>query len=195
LRALPTVAMSVPDARIVLVGDGDALPDHRATAEALGVTNRVVFAGRKSGENLVNAYRQASVVAVPSTAEAEASPMVLIEAMACGRPVVASRIGGIPLLVNDGYDGLLVESGNVGELAAACIRLLADPDLAAEFGRRGRQKVEADFSWPSRLSAYDQLFTEILVKRASGYPYASIGCAGEELTGVRTHSHLATEQL
>jgi glycosyltransferase involved in cell wall biosynthesis len=71
-----------------------------------------------------------------------------MEAMACGKPVVASRVGGIPELVRDGTDGILVESGDVEALADSILRLLKDPALRKRMGKAGRQRVKA-FKWDS----------------------------------------------
>ncbi|WP_181642543.1 glycosyltransferase family 4 protein, partial [Nocardioides massiliensis] len=102
LDAFAAVARERPDARLVLVGDGDDVPALRAHATALGIDSRVAWRGALSGAALVDAYQRASVVALPSLTEAESFGMTLIEAMACGRPVVGSRIGGIPFVVRDG---------------------------------------------------------------------------------------------
>ena len=112
LGAFAQIARAVPAARLELVGDGDAVDGLRRLAVGLGVQDRVDFRGALSGAELVAAYRRASVVALPSLTEAESFGMTLVEGMSCGRPVIGSRVGGIPGVVTDGHDGLLVPPGD-----------------------------------------------------------------------------------
>jgi starch synthase len=91
----------------------------------------------------------------------EALPKVVVEAMACGKPVVATRTGGIPELVDDGETGLLVSFGNPEELAGRLISLLEDEEIMTSMGRKGRERVEKMFTWHAvaeRIKAtYDEL--------------------------------------
>ena len=86
-----------------------------------------------------------------------------MEAMACGKPVVASRVGGVPELVRDGVDGLLVDAGDVRALSSAIVRLLEDDGLRAKMGKAGALRVQ-DFSWDSTakvvLQAYESALTQ-----------------------------------
>lgn len=162
LRAFVTVAREVPDAQLVLVGGGDAVADHRRDAARLGLEGRVTFTGELTGERLAAAYGSATAVVLPSTTEAESFGMCLIEGMACAKPVIGSNVGGIPFVITDGEDGLLVPPGDADALAACCARLLTDPTLAASLGANGRCKVVADYTWQSRVAQYDRLFRELL---------------------------------
>jgi glycosyltransferase involved in cell wall biosynthesis len=80
--------------------------------------------------------------------------MTLIEAMACGRPVIGSAVGGIPKVIDDGVSGLLVPPGNVQELADACVRVLDDDALADRLGEFGRDRVVREFTWTPTLDRY-----------------------------------------
>ena len=95
----------------------------------------------------MRAYQEASVVVLPSLTEAESFGMTLVEAMACGRPVVGSRVGGIPGVVRDGVDGLLVPPGDAPALAEALRRLLTDEELGATMGAEGRRAAESTWDW------------------------------------------------
>jgi glycosyltransferase involved in cell wall biosynthesis len=161
IRAFVHVVDKMPDARLRIVGDGNALDDHRRLAAELGVRPSVDFSGALTGPALVEAYQQAAVVALPSLTQAESFGMSLIEAMACGKPVVGSRIGGIPDVIDDGRDGFLVNPGDVDDLAARCIELLGDPAAAAAMGRRGRQKVLERFTWQDRVDAYEEMLLSL----------------------------------
>jgi glycosyltransferase involved in cell wall biosynthesis len=170
LDAFSSVLEEVPDAELVLVGDGDAVDQHRRHAAELGIPDRVRFRGALRGAALVEAYQEASVVVLPSTTDAEAFGMTVIEAMACKKPVVGSRVGGVPFVIDDGRDGLLVPPADSDALARACVRLLRAPGLAAELGERGFAKVTRDYSWPARIEQYDEIFGQVLDdgRRAGG---------------------------
>jgi glycosyltransferase involved in cell wall biosynthesis len=132
-----------------LVGDG---PDRqlleRAIADA-GLDGRVVLDGAIDRDALGALLAETDVVVAPSVPTAqgkrEGIPVVLMEAMSSGLPVVASRLSGIPELVEDGVSGLLAAPGSVDELAAALLRLEHDPELRERLGRAGRERVVADF--------------------------------------------------
>jgi glycosyltransferase involved in cell wall biosynthesis len=162
LRAFALVAADDPQARLHVVGSGDALDDHRALAAALGVADRTRFSGHVEGADLVAAYQHARALVLPSLTEAESFGMTLIEAMACARPVIASRVGGIPDVVQDGVQGLLVAPGDAAALAAACRTLLADDALCAALGARGRLRAEQAYAWPAQTAAYLDLFRGLL---------------------------------
>ncbi len=165
LDAFAVIHRARPDARLDLVGDGDAIDAHRQHARRLGIESGVRFWGSLTGAALVDRYRGATVVVLPSVSEAESFGMTLIEAMACGRPVIGSDIGGIPTVIAHEIDGLVTPPGDPAALAAACLRLLDDPDLARQFGRNGRAKVRADYGWPSRVAAYEKVFQTLTPDR------------------------------
>ncbi|MEU9174141.1 glycosyltransferase [Streptomyces sp. NPDC048420] len=161
VRAFAHLVRTVPDARLRLVGDGDALPGLRALATELGVADRLETPGALSGEALMEAVRTAAVLALPSLTEAESFGMALVEAMACATPVVGSEVGGIPHVVDGGETGLLVPPGDPDALAAACAKLLADGDLADRMGAAGRRTAEERYAWPKLTARYLQLFREL----------------------------------
>jgi glycosyltransferase involved in cell wall biosynthesis len=134
LRALPV------GTRLVVAGTGSEEPALRAQAARLGLSG-VEFVGWKEGEALAALQRDAIATVLPCD-WFEAFGLVLVESFLQGRPVVASRVGGVPEVVEDGDDGLLVPPGDPAALAGALARLLADPAAAAEMGLRGRAKAE-----------------------------------------------------
>ena len=107
--------------------------------------SRSIFAGHLSGDTLKTTIEKASVVVVPSEWY-ENCPMSVLEAMAYGKPVVGSRMGGMPELIEDGKTGLLYEAGNVSELAAAINKLMASSTMRQEMGAAGRLRVTQNFS-------------------------------------------------
>jgi glycosyltransferase involved in cell wall biosynthesis len=165
LRAFARLMNDVPDARLRLVGSGDAVEEQRELARSLSITDQVEFTGELTGQALVDAYSRARAVVLPSLTEAESFGMTLIEAMACERPVIGSAVGGIPCVIDDGQNGLLVPPGDAEALAAACRRLLADDDLCARLASNGRRTVETRYAWPELLANYLNVFRSLLSSR------------------------------
>lgn len=106
---------------------------------------RVVFTGALPQEKLLPYYQKADVVINPSLSEAFG--MSLVEAMATQTPVVATKIGGMPEIVDDGKTGLLTDPGDTSALANAIIKIISQPNLAHKMGRAGRQKVLKHYTW------------------------------------------------
>lgn len=137
-----------------VVGDGDWRPDLEREAAALGVADRVDFAGRLPFAELLAAYRGCGVFAMPSRVDrrprgmwtGEGLGIVYVEAQACGRPVVASTEGGAPDAVVHGETGLLADPRDPHAVADAAAHLLADPGAAARMGAAGRRFVDEHFS-------------------------------------------------
>lgn len=127
LDALPQLRTLVPQARLDVVGAGDDLGALQKQAADLGVADLVTWRGRVDHADLPVHYRRAGVTVLPSLTESESFGMTLVEAMACGSPVVASAVGGIPYAVRDGVDGRLVPPGDPTALADALAASLTDP--------------------------------------------------------------------
>ncbi|HZP53708.1 glycosyltransferase family 4 protein [Actinocrinis sp.] len=162
IRALAGLS-DLPDVRLKLVGDGDALPDHLELAASLGVADRVESLGSLDGADLVEAVQSAAVLVLPSLTDAEAFGMVLLEAMACATPVVASSVGGPAFVLENGESGLLVPPGDPAALEKACRSLLEDTELADRMGASGRRRVEEQFAWPALTRRYAGLFRTLTV--------------------------------
>jgi len=144
LRAWPAVHSAVPRARLLVVGGGRRLKGYQAWVRAHGWTE-VHFIGHVSAEDLVRYYQTADVFCAPSTGQ-ESFGIVLLEAMAAGRAIVASRIPGYAEVLEDGAEGLLVEPKSSAALAAALIGLLGDPDRRRSMGEHGRRKASG-YDW------------------------------------------------
>lgn len=161
LAAMRQVRRRHPDARLVLVGSGDRVPELRERAPQ----EKLVLEGRLPDHRLVDAYAASAVVCLPSTSDAESFGMVLAEANACGRPVVGSRIGGIPDFVRDGDNGLLATPGDPADLARCLNAMLDDPEAASRMGQRGRARVRREHDWADLARA-----TETVLRRAADTP-------------------------
>jgi glycosyltransferase involved in cell wall biosynthesis len=137
LTAAQEVRAAQPTARFLVVGSGPQRAALESLRAELGLAEAVTFIGYQ--ENVATILATSDVVALPS--RAEGFPVVLIEAMAMARPVVASCVGGVPDLVRHGETGLLVPPNVPARLARGMLRLLENPDLAARLGEAGRQHV------------------------------------------------------
>jgi len=150
-------AMRSVEGHLTVVGDGWERATSERSAADLGIAGRVSFAGWLAGDELHRVYRRASVVALPSLWP-EPFGLVGIEAMAFGRPVVASMTGGVEEWLQPGVTGIAVAPGRVPDLAAALDRLLDDPRLRASMGTSARAAVEARFSEQAHVDSLVELY-------------------------------------
>jgi len=142
LRAMAEVISKAPEARCLVVGDGSEAVRLKHFASDLGVSANVVFTGyRQDVSSIVSA---ADVFVLPSLAEPFG--LVLVEAMALGKPVIATRVGGPLEIVEDGVTGLLVPPADPAAMAEAIRALLADPERRRAMGEAGRARFEAQFT-------------------------------------------------
>jgi glycosyltransferase involved in cell wall biosynthesis len=154
LEAWRRVVRDVPNAWLLVIGEGSRREALEAQARDLGIANRVVFTGRRDDVPAVVAGLDVAVL--PSYREALG--LSILEAMALGRPVVASNIGGIPEMVEDGVTGLLVPPGDAPALATAIIRLLEDHQLADMLGRAGHDLVHERFCIERVVAAIEAIY-------------------------------------
>jgi glycosyltransferase involved in cell wall biosynthesis len=160
-RAWPEVLAAVPQARLVLAGAGH-IERLRPLFDGAQTASSVLFPGWVSGADKAELLRSAWLFALPS--HQEALPMAVLESMAAGVPVVATRVGGIPLAVREGETGLLIEPGDVGALRQALTGLLSDRQRRLEFGRAARQRAVEVFSAETQLGRIETLWREALAR-------------------------------
>ena len=156
LEAWPHVLRSVPDAYLIVVGEGSRLDALHDIARDMKILHRVVFTGRRDDIPAVTAAFDVAVL--PSYREAQG--LTILEAMALSRPVVASNVGGIPEMIQDGVNGLLVPPHDPPALAAAIVRLLQDHPLADMLGRAGHDLVHDRFCVQLMVKAVQDLYDE-----------------------------------
>lgn len=162
LSAAASVARAVPASRFVVVGDGERRAGLEALARDLGLAGRVHFLGWR--RDLPRIHADLDVVAL--TSRNEGSPVSLIEAMAAARPVVATRVGGVPDLVEDGVSGLLVDAGDDRALAAAIVALAGDPERRHALGQAGRKRVHPGFGADRLVRDIESLYARLLAERS-----------------------------
>lgn len=180
LRVAARLARRIPQARFVLIGDGPMRPALEALAASLELSDRVLFLGDRRDIPAVLAALDISVM--PSSSESLSN--VIMESMAAGIPVVASRVGGNSELVQEGKTGLLFPSGDEAQFAAALETLLARPELRKQFGGSARDRALAEYTIPRVRDRYQDLYRSLLAEKGWKPPLAmnhaqSAGTDGE----------------
>ncbi len=162
LNALAAVKEKFPDVMLLCGGDGE-IDEVRAVAEDLGVKDRVRLLGWVQGSEKNALLDSAAIYVLPSFAEG--LPMSVLEAMAAGLPVISTPVGGIPEVITDGIEGILVAPGDSNALGEAICRLLGDADLRSRMGRNGHARFERDFSIETVLARLEAIYCSLGVYR------------------------------
>jgi phosphatidylinositol alpha-1,6-mannosyltransferase len=162
VEALPRIRELVPDAALLLVGDGPYRSAVERTVDRLGLREHVVFAGRVPWAQTPDYYAAGTVFCMPTRTrlaglEPEALGICYLEAAAVGLPVVAGDSGGAPDAVLEGENGFVVDGRNADLVADRCIQLLLDQELARRFGERGRAWVAEQWRWDDLAVRLQQL--------------------------------------
>jgi glycosyltransferase involved in cell wall biosynthesis len=163
LEAVAQLAKQRPDLTLVVAGDGPDRAKLEAQARRLDIAPNVEFRGYQSQAQVRELLQQTDVFAMASFAEGV--PVVLMEAMAAGVPVVATRIAGVPELVDDGVSGFLVPPGEPLTLAEKIELLLDEPATRNHFGAAGRKKVEREFNIATEAEKLCRILTTALGAR------------------------------
>jgi len=152
------VLRAYPNVRLLCVGIGPRLQELKRLARRLDIEDNIIFTGLRSDIPFI--LSKVSLLVLPS--KWEGTPNVILEALVCGCPVVATRVGGIPEIIRDGETGLLVPSLNVEAMVDAILHLLADENLAREMGRRGQELVKNKYSVNRMVLDTEKVYDEIL---------------------------------
>lgn len=159
VRIVAEVNKKIP-ARLILIGDGPERSRTEALVRDLKLGDKVCFLGKL--ESFVEILRQSDVFLLPS--ESESFGLAALEAMSCGLPVVATKIGGIPEVVTHGETGFLSDVGDIQEMSENVVRLLTNDGLRSEFSKRARAKVEASFGSEPMTNKYEDFYFRVMSK-------------------------------
>lgn len=158
LKALESLAPRYPQIRLIFVGDGEQRSGLEQTVSQHGLADKVLFAGTRNDiPGLLEAF---DIFVLPSISEG--LPMAVLEAMAAGKPIVATRVGQIPQVIRHNYSGLLVEPANSEQLAGAIESLILDPKNAEALAVEARRVVEASFSNKAMTAEYIRHYEELV---------------------------------
>ena len=165
ISAIPEVLENVPSAKLVLVGDGELRDELEQRALNLGVKDSVIFTGLRHDVPELLAMSDLFVLSSIN----EGMGRVLVEAMAVGLPVVATRVGGVPDVVVDGETGILVPSENSKALASAIVKLLKDENMRQRMGEAGRRRVNPAFGVEAMVRKIESVYEELIAQKIQGF--------------------------
>jgi glycogen(starch) synthase len=154
-----------------VAGDGPLRADLERRATRAGLRESIDFTGWVVPDRVMALINEHAVVIMPS--RRDSMPLVALEAAAMARPVVATRVGGLPEIVAHEETGLLAGADDVPALADAASRLLANPDQAARMGQAARARAAERFSWDGHVASYDALYRALASRRARGLAAAA----------------------
>ncbi len=163
VQAVPRLLEAAPEARVVIAGDGPLQAELEAEAGALGVRDRVLFLG--SRDDTIELMATFDVFVLPSVVEGMSN--ALLEAMAVGRPVVATDVGGNAEVVVDGETGFLVPAAAPDQLAGAILKLIEAPEMAAEMGAAGRRRVIERYRVDVMTQRIEAMYDALLREKAA----------------------------
>jgi glycosyltransferase involved in cell wall biosynthesis len=173
LEALARIPDSVP-LHLRIIGDGPLRSILEGQSRSLGLSDRVSFDGFVSDEALRDAYQRCSLFILPAVidekGDTEGLGVVLIEALAFGKPAIASGIGGITDVVIHGQTGLLVEPGDASALTEAITRLVSEPELVQRLGENARQRARDHFSWDAIIGQTVGLYQHVIARPPKHVP-------------------------
>jgi len=162
IEAMPTILHHIPEARLVIVGYGPERGRLEGLVGELGLHDKVAFAGEVPNAELVRYYQKAHLLVLPSIVDSrgdtEGLGIVILEAMACGVPVVASNVGGIPDIIEPNWNGFLSKPGNPPDIADKVVELLSDKRLRERLSQNAIETVRGSFSWEAVAEKFSTLY-------------------------------------
>ncbi len=167
IQAFETLLIRFPNVKLVIVGEGYLKGELKNVVSTKGLDNKVLFTGFQ--ENVREILACVDIAVLPSYFEGMGR--VLLEAMAMEKPVVGTRVGGIPDLIEDGVNGFLVEPGNVMELAEAILKILNEKKIANQLGANGRRKIQSRYSSAYMVQAIEAVYRRLLNEK--GFQHAA----------------------
>ncbi len=160
IKAMPSVLDKIPQVKLYIIGEGDYKDELISMVASLMLKSKIQFLGKISHGELERYYANSDIVIIPSVWP-EAFGNVGIEAMSVGRPVIASRVGGIPEWLDDGKTGFLIEPGNSEQIAEKVIQLLSNKKLLEQMSRNARKKAEK-FSIEKHVDKLEKIYLKVI---------------------------------
>jgi glycosyltransferase involved in cell wall biosynthesis len=162
IESLTIIKRNNPQAHLLIIGKGDNITVYKNLVADLYLQDNVIFTGFVSDEDLPYFYNAADVIILPSYHISEGFGMVLIEAGASKKPVVASRIGGIPFVVKDHETGFLTKPRDIEDVSQAILKIINSKTLAEKMGENNYKWVKENFTWDSQIEKTNRIFTNIV---------------------------------
>jgi len=162
LQAMARVLPECPEVSLSLAGSGEMTGKLKALADVLKLGDAVTFTGHIDKEEMYTFLGEHHIMVMPSVMDSESFGVAVLEASACGRPVIASRVGGVPEVLADGRTGMLVPPRDVEALSAAIIGLVRDAGIRQEMGRAGHLFARDEYSWDRSLDQMSDLYERLI---------------------------------
>lgn len=164
VKAFSNVVKEIPEAKLIIVGEGYMKPLLQIRAKQLKLEENIQFLGRISEEELLKTYQKSRIVVIPSLYR-ESFGIVALEAMATGKPIIATKVGGLPEIIRDEENGFLIPPGNHRILAEKIILLLSDEKLARRMGLIGRKIAVEKYSWNVIAERIINVYLEVIEEK------------------------------
>ncbi len=162
LRAFRTVVDKLPEARLVIAGEGEMTAQLQQLSKELAVAEHVDFVGFVPNDQIFDFLARHHIMVMPSVMESESFGVAVLEASAAARPTIASRIGGVPEVLVHDHNGLLVPPNDVEQLAAAMLDLAHDRERCRRLGEQGRKLVQQRYTWTRSLDLMSELYDRLI---------------------------------
>jgi len=160
LKAIADKDLDSLPLKLIIVGDGDLKKGYEELADNLNISNKVVFAGRISNEELPKHYNLCDVFVLPSNSRSEAFGLVSLEAMACAKPIIVSDLPGPNSLVEG--NGLIAKTNNIKDLAQKINGLMRDKELSIIFGLKSLELVQKKYNWPQIVKELEKVYYDTI---------------------------------
>jgi len=171
LMAFHKVYQRIPEARLIMVGDGNLLDACSSLANVLGIEHAVNFMGVQSHEKIAQLMRQVRAFVqhsrIPFSGDSEGTPVAVLEASLSGLPVISTKHAGIPDVILDGQTGFLVDECDVDAMADRMIQIANDPSLADQMGKKGRERILGQFTMDHSISNLANIISMAVKQRHS----------------------------
>lgn len=164
VESIELVKKVLPSIKLVIVGTGPEIPSLKQLAKKLDIEDTVIFLGRVTNAKLEQEYRESHVVVLPSIWPENCS-VVILEALAHGKPVITTNIGGNSELVEDGVSGFIVDPGNSHQIADKIVQILSDENLAKKLGENARKKAIEQFNIVAQVDKLTKIYRKLVRKK------------------------------
>ncbi len=165
IKAIRIVKIEIPDIRLVVGGSGEMLKNYEFLAKKLELEKNIEFRGFIESNQLVDLYNQSELFVLPSTGALEGFGIVLLEALACGTPVIATDNVGIAKEIKDKKCGIIIPSNDAEKLAQAIIRIIKNIDLQKEMIINGKSLIQDKYDWSKNVKMVENLYSEAIRRK------------------------------
>jgi len=159
--AMPRIIAHYANTYLIMVGSGEMEQELKRRVRKLGIQDKVEFTGDIPHEQVPSIMSKIDILVMPSVFESESFGVAALEASAMEIPVVATKVGGVPEVVEDGSTGILVPPRNSDKLAEAIVKLIKNPQLRVQMGKRGRELVLKKYRWESNAADMQRLYESL----------------------------------